>query len=375
MTQLVRISLCVFLWLWLCSGTTTANEPTVKEMAAQMLMVGFRGAEVNDASPIISHIKAGYVGNVILFERDMTAGSGQIRNIVSPEQLTALSKSLKDAAPTDVPLWIAIDQEGGRVQRLRPERGFTENYPSAQVLGRGEASVTQDVAERMGHELKKMGVDVNFAPVADVNVNSDSPVIGRLERSFSHDPIIVAQHVIAFSDGLKRAGVIPCLKHFPGHGSAEYDTHMETADVTSTWEDSELLPYRMAFESDFQGTVMTSHVFHRKLDPQYPASLSFNITTTLLRDTLGWKGIVITDDLHMGALTQHYSIEEIIYRAVDAGADILIFSSNSRNMTYDPDFPKKVHDILTGLVTEGKISKERLYESWNRIVNLKSYSR
>ena len=370
-SDFVCISLCVFLWLTLCPGAAAANEPTVKEMAAQMLMVGFRGTEADDAHPIVQHIKAGYVGNVILFDRDVTAGSGQFRNIVSPEQLTALSKSLKDAAPSDVPLWIAIDQEGGKVQRLRPEKGFAENYPSARALGRGDASITRDVAERMGYELKKMGVDVNFAPVADVDINSDSPAIGRLERSFSHDPNVAARHVVAFSHGLKKAGVIPCLKHFPGHGSAENDTHMGAAEVTSTWKESELLPYVTAFEGGFHGIVMSSHVFHRELDPQYPASLSFNITTALLRDTLGWKGIVATDDLHMGALTQHYSIEETIYRAVSAGADILIFSSNSRDMVYDPDFPKKAHDILVSLVINGKISKARLYESWNRIVNLK----
>ena len=348
-----------------------AGEPTLKEMAAQMLMVGFRGADENDISVIIAHIKAGYVRNVILFERDMTTGGGEFRNIVSPKQLAALSKSLKDATPTDVPLWIAIDQEGGRVQRLRPSKGFKENYPSARTLGRSDVAITRDTAARMGRELKELSIDVNFAPIADVDINPNSPVIGEIERSFSTDPNITAQHVIAFSEGLKKEGVIPCIKHFPGHGSAERDTHMGTADVTSTWVDSELLPYRMAFESSFQGAVMTSHVFHAGLDPQYPASLSFNITTKLLRNTLGWNGIIFTDDLHMGAIIQHYSIEKIIYRAVMAGADILVFSCNAKGMVFDPDFPKKANDILVNFVTAGKIPTERLYESWNRIVTFK----
>jgi len=347
----------------------------VEEMAAQMLMVGFRGAEVNGDSPIIRHIRAGYVGNVILFASDLTIGGDRNRNIISPEQLKALNEALKNAAPTDVPLWIAIDQEGGRVQRLRPARGFAENYPSARVLGRGDVAITREVAERMGRELKKMGIDVNFAPVADVDVNSDSPVIGGIERSFSRDPYVVALHIIAFSEGLKSAGIIPSLKHFPGHGSADADTHLGTADVTSTWIEEELLPYRLAFESGFQGSVMTSHVFHEKLDPHFPASLSFKITTELLRGTLGWDGIIFTDDLHMGALTPYYSIEEIIYRSVYAGADILIFSSNSEDMVYDPDFPKEAHGILVSLVTDGKISEERLYESWNRIMALKLSNR
>ena len=334
-----------------------------------MLMMGFRGAEVNDDSPIIGHIKAGRVGNVILFASDLTENGDRNRNIVSPEQLKMLTRALRDAA--DIPLWVAIDQEGGRVQRLRPARGFAENYPSARVLGRGDVEVTREVAERMGRELKEMGIDVNFAPVADVDVNSDSPVIGGIERSFSDDPYVVARHIIAFSEGLKNAGIIPSLKHFPGHGSADADTHLGTADVTLTWIEEELLPYRLAFEGGFQGSVMSSHVFHEKLDPQFPASLSYKITTGLLRGELGWNGLIFTDDLHMGALMLYYSIEEIIYRSVYAGADILIFSSNSEGMIYDPDFPKKAHDILVSLVTDGKISEARLYESWNRIMAFK----
>jgi len=336
-------------------------------------MFGFRGAEVNEAYPIIRHIKAGYVGNVILFERDMTAGGGRDRNIISPEQLTVLTQALRDAknAASGVPLWIAIDQEGGMVQRLRPARGFAENYPSARVLGRGDAAVTREVAERMGHELRALGIDVNFAPVADVDVNSASPVIGGIERSFSRDPYAVALHILAFSEGLKNAGIISSLKHFPGHGSAEDDTHLGTADVTLTWLEEELLPYRLAFEGGFQGTVMSSHVFHEGLDPLFPASLSYKITTELLRGELGWDGIIFTDDLHMGALMLHYSMEEIIYRSVYAGADILIFSSNSDGMAYDPNFPQEAFGILVNLVAEGRISKERLYESWNRIMALK----
>ncbi|MCL1941413.1 MAG: hypothetical protein FWG09_05675 [Synergistaceae bacterium] len=380
MARIMRVILFIYLLLAPHPGAAAASGPTVEEMAAQMLMVGFRGTNENDVSAMIGHIKAGYAGNVIIFDRDFTrtttttaAGSGQFRNIVSPEQLIALTKLLKDAAQTatKIPIWIAIDQEGGKVQRLRPEKGFAENYPSARALGRGDVEATRDVAERMGRELKKMGVDVNFAPVADVDVKSDSPAIGRFERSFSADPEAAARHVIAFSDGLSKAGVVPCLKHFPGHGSAEDDTHMGTADVTPTWTEAELTPYRMAFEGGFQGLVMTCHVFNGKLDALYPASLSSKITTGLLRGALGWNGIVITDDLHMGALTQHYTIEEIIFRAVDAGADILIFSSNAKNMDFDPDFPKKAHEILVSLVNEGAISKERLYESWDRIVTFK----
>ena len=348
----------------------SAAEPTVEEMAAHMLMVGFRGTEVSADSPIIRHIRAGHVGNVILFDRDLSAGGGPERNIHSPEQLKTLTKALRDAAP-GVPLWIAIDQEGGKVQRLRPKRGFKENYPSAQELGKGDVSVTRATALRIGRELAEMGIDIDFAPVADVSVNPQSPAIGAIERSFSSDPYVVARHAEAFSDGLRDAGIIPCLKHFPGHGSAAADTHDGVVDVTLTWQSSELLPYRLLFRGGWQGFVMSAHVSNGKLDADYPASLSPLIMNGLLRNILGWNGVTVTDDLHMKALTKKHSTEEIIRMAVLAGADILILSGNSKDMEFDPEFPAKAHRALLNEVAGGTISRERLYESWQRIMKLK----
>lgn len=336
-----------------------------------MLMVGFRGTDVSDDDPIVGHIRSGAVGNVLLFERDLTADGGSDRNIRSPEQVKALIRTLKAAVPTAIPLWVAIDQEGGRVQRLRPNRGFQENYPSAQTLGQGSVDETHAVAGRMGRELADLGIDMDFAPVVDVNVDPLSPAIGKIGRSFGADPERVARHGMAFGDGLERTGILPCLKHFPGHGSARADTHNGAADVSDTWRSIELVPYRRAFAAGWSGAVMTSHVFHASLDSKYPASLSRTITTELLRGILGWSGLVVTDDLHMGAVTEHYSIEETIRLAVLAGADILIFSNNAPGRTYDPDFPVRAHRTLISLVRDGVISEERMFESWCRITRAK----
>lgn len=376
MRRVLATLLCIVLW----RGTAWADVPkgpTVEEMAAQMLMVGFRGTEADAASAIARHIRAGRVGNVVIFELDQALGAGKDRNIVSPQQLKALIKDLKAAMPeaAQLPLWVAVDQEGGRVQRLRPARGFVADWPSAQTLGRGDVAETRTVAERMGEELAALGIDMDFAPVADVNVDPDSPAIGRLERSFGSDPDNVARHAIAFGEGMSRAGVVPCLKHFPGHGSAAGDTHAGTTDVTRTWTEMELYPYRAAFAAGWPGAVMIAHVFHADLDSERPASLSVRITWGLLRGVLGWRGVVVTDDLQMGALTQRYSTEQCILMAVQAGVDILVFSGNAKDAVPDSDFPKVIHDILVRLVREGKISEGRLYESWLRIAEMKARRR
>ncbi len=353
-----------------------AERPTVEEMAAQMLMVGFRGTEAGTDSPIVRQIRAGVVGNVILFDRDLTAG-GKDRNVASPEQLRKLIADLKAAMPegSSLPLWAAVDQEGGKVQRLRPARGFLKDWPAAESPGRGNLDNTRKTAAAMGKELADLGIDLDFAPVADVNTNPDSPAIGALGRSFSADPEVVTQHAVAFGKGLRDAGVVPCLKHFPGHGSARDDTHEGAADVTATWDPSELLPYREAFAAGWSGAVMTAHIFHSGLDSDRPASLSVRITRGLLRGVMGWRGVVVTDDLQMGALAKKYAMEQIVRMAVEAGSDILIFSNNSRDIPFDPDLAQRAHAILVDLVRKGVVSGDRLYESWRRIAAMKGWKK
>lgn len=363
-------------FLYAASAAAAAERPSVEEMAAQMLMVGFRGTEAGADSPIVRQIRAGVVGNVILFDRDQTAGAGKDRNVASPEQLKKLIAGLKAAMPagSPLPLWVAVDQEGGKVQRLRPARGFLKDWPSAESPGR-DPETTRETAKAMGTELADLGIDLDFAPVADVNVNPNSPAIGALGRSFSADPEVVVQHAVAFGEGLLDAGVFPCLKHFPGHGSAREDTHEGAADVTTTWDPSELLPYRKAFAAGWRGAVMTAHIFHSGLDSDRPASLSVRIVRGLLRGVLGWQGVVVTDDLQMGALAKKYTTTQIIRMAVEAGADILVFSSNARDAPFDPDLPQKAHAILVDLVRRGVVSEDRLYESWQRIAAMKEWKK
>ncbi len=360
-TFAVLLALC----LTVASAQCASANATVEAMAGQMLMLGFRGAEPADAGPILRSIAAGHVGGVILFDRDMDP-SVRVRNIVSKEQLSRLTGALQAAAP--VPLFIAVDQEGGRVRRQKPEYGFFA-YPSAASLGKGSPEDTRRMASTLATEMAEVGLNVDFGPVVDLAVNPSNPVIARLERSYGSDPCRVAAHAAAFVNGLAWRGVVASLKHFPGHGSSLQDSHLGVTDISSTWRREELGPYALLLRDDWAGMVMVGHLYNNRIDAAHPATLSQRTIDGLLRRDLGWKGVVVTDDLQMGAITARYSLDETVRLAVEAGADILLFGNN---LVWDEGLAEKVHATLVRLVREGKVSEQRLRQSWERIMRLKS---
>jgi len=339
-----------------------AKRPALSDMIGQMIMVGMNGFELPDKNPLLAAIQAGRVGNILLFERDARGGP---KNIESPTQLRRLITRLQKAAPR--PLCIAVDQEGGTVQRLRPERGF-EGGPAAAVLGNGSPDATRRTARRMGLEMAAVGINLNFAPVADLNINPLNPAIGAMQRSFGMHPHLVAAHVIAFGEGLTQAGVAPCLKHFPGHGSAREDSHDSMPDISATWQPTELIPFQKAILEGWSGAVMAGHLYHRGLDALHPASLSTRILNGLLRGKMGFAGVIISDDMQMDAVAKSYSLEDRILLAVEAGVDILVFSNNSRMPDISAD---EVHAALLRLVRQGRISPARIALSFERISRLK----
>ena len=225
------------------------------------------------------------------------------------------------------------------------------------------------IAKKLGEELAEIGINLNFAPVVDVDVYPNSPVIGALKRSFSSDPVEVTNHARAFLKGMDEEKIIGCLKHFPGHGSAATDTHKGLTDITDTWQaNAELMPYKTLISDGIVDMVMVGHLVNTKLDPEYPASLSKATITGILRNKLGFNGVVISDDLEMGAITAHYTMDEVVLLAINAGMDILLYGNN---ISYDPDIAAKVHSTILKLVKAGKISRERLEESYMRIRALK----
>lgn len=333
-------------------------------MIGQMIMAGFRGYTVDPYSPIMKDIRDRHLGGVILFDYDVEQGKRE-RNIQSPDQVLKLTTDL--AAAAEIPLLIAVDQEGGRVQRLKSDQGFHES-PSAKALGMLPNGVVYSEARDVGKALLDVGFNLNFAPVADVDVNAESPAIGKIERSFSADPARVAECDRIFLDGMASQGIIGCLKHFPGHGSAGGDSHFGVTDVTDTWSEKELIPYELLIQNGSAEVIMTAHIFNAELDSDYPATLSHKVITGLLRDKLGFGGVVITDDMNMKAITSQYGQEEAIRLAIEAGADVLLFGNN---LTYDPDVVKKAHATVRKLVDGGVIPRARINTSYSRIMRLK----
>ena len=331
----------------------------------QMIMVGFRGLEVDKDSPIIKDIRKGWVGGVILFDYDVALDSPK-RNIRSAEQLKALISDLRSASENT--LLVAVDQEGGKVARLKEKDGFF-SAPSQAWLGRhNDPALTHSFASRTAASLVEVGINLNLAPVVDVDVNPDNPVIGKLDRSFSSDPEVVARQAAEVISAHRKYGVLTALKHFPGHGSSTLDSHHGFTDVTDTWTEEELIPYARLIGSPGADMVMTAHVFNARLDPRWPATLSSRTLNGLLRQKLGFKGLVISDDMQMEAIREDYSLETALERSILAGTDIIVFGNNLR---YQPDIARKAAKIIRNLVRQGRIPASRIQESYDRIMGLK----
>jgi beta-N-acetylhexosaminidase len=319
--------------------------------------------------PILGQIAALNLGGVILFDRDVALKSAE-RNIQSPEQLLRLTSALQAAAAAagSPRLFIAVDQEGGRVQRLRPRHGFPETPPAAELCPERNPAPAQIAGEQVGATLAAVGINLNFAPVADVNVNPQNPAIGALGRSFSADPSQAAACAGGFARGLQGKRVLTAAKHFPGHGSSTVDSHLGFTDITATWTEAELIPFRELLRQDLADMVMTAHVFNARLDPTYPATLSRNVIEGILRQRLGFGGVVVTDDLQMRAVAAHYGLKESVRLIVQAGADVLLIGNN---LDFDQEIAEKTLDALMELVAEGSVSPKRLRESFTRIQKLK----
>jgi len=360
------LTACCLLQPLNCQAQQAKEDVDLKHKIAQMLMIGFRGMELKPDMTVYNDVKNLGVGGIILFDYDVPSKSAK-RNISSPKQLKKLIADLQAAAP--VKLLMAIDQEGGKVSRLKTRYGFPPTV-SAQYLGKiNNADTTAKYAAATSKTLSDLGFNLNFAPVVDLNVNPNCPIIGKIERSFSADVDVVVRHAGIWLDEQQKQGVTGCIKHFPGHGSSTADTHIGIADVSNTWAAQELEPFRQLIAAGKVNVVMTSHVFNAHLDEKYPATMSKKIITGILREQLGFTGVVVTDDLAMGALVDHYSFEEILLKAIEAGADILCLSNNGK--TYDDKIAAKAVNIIYNAVKRGKIASARIDESYNRIMALK----
>jgi beta-N-acetylhexosaminidase len=339
--------------------------PTLRERIAQMLLVGFRGLTIEEAAPTRRLIESGELGGVLLFSVDQPTGGP--RNVDSPEQVASLVAALRGAAPA-TPLLVAVDQEGGLVARLGPSHGFPAT-PSAADMGAGTPEQTRSTARAMARTLAAAGITLNLAPVVDLAVNPDNPIIAGLGRSFSADPDTVIAHATAFIEAHHESRIACAAKHFPGQGSASGDTHLGVVDVTDAWTEQELTPFAAMADGPLADAILTAHIFNARLDAEHPATLSAPTVTGILRERLRYDGVVISDDLQMGAITQVYGYPEAVRLAIEAGIDVLLVANQ---IVYDPDVATRTIDLVEGLVRDGRISEARIQASYERILRLKA---
>lgn len=342
------------------------NTPSLHQIIGQLFIVGFKGETISPTDPIYEDIAEGGLGGVILFDRHLATGSA-VNNITGEKQLRNLTHQLQSLSAEK--LFIAVDQEGGRVNRFRDEFGFAQTPPAARLGKADNTSETKKTGAQIAEMLKGCGLNLNLAPVADLNSNKDNPIIGGVERSFSVDGHTVAQHAIAWINSHRERGILTCLKHFPGHGSSKSDSHLGFVNISKSWDKSELLPYKLLTEAEMVDMVMVGHLYNENIDPLYPATLSKETVDNLLRKRMGFNGVVISDDMQMKAITNEYGLEEACIRAIGAGVDLIIIGNN---LNYDPQIFSKVKNAVVSAVESGTLIEEQVRKAYRRIQKLKT---
>jgi len=352
-----------------CAATSSSDGAARKTPPlplGELLLVGFGGTQVDGNDEVRSLVCDVKVGGLILFERD--SRSGDARNITSPEQVRQLTSDLQALALQCAGrrLLIAADNEGGAVMRLSTRVGYLPTPPPQALGDAGDPAATALESRRMGATLREAGINWNLAPVVDVAVNPLNPAVVTLGRTFSSDPQQVIMQARAFIQGMHEAGVLTSLKHFPGHGSSRTDSHQGFVDVTETAElKIELAPYRALIKEGLADSVMTAHVFNRGLDPWNPATLSRFTIKRYLRGKLGYKGLVVSDDLLMGAIRQRYGVEEASILALQASVDMLLISQNQGRV--ERGAAERVIAAIRSAIADGRLSPKALAAAVDRV--------
>lgn len=317
------------------------------EKLGQMVMIGIQGTKVDDDSLYMLH--QFHMGGVILFDRNMD----------SPEQVKQLTSDLQAQSNEKVPLFIGIDEEGGDVVRMAEK--LTPPPSQKEIGATGDIEQARTWAIKTAKSLKDMGINVNFAPVADIGSND--------KRSYSTDTNTVIDFVRAATKGYQQENIIYSLKHFPGIGKGKVDSHVDSSNIDVVKEvlmTEDIIPFKTIIDENDPNDyfILVSHLKYPALDEEYPASLSSKIMTDLLRNEFGYKGIIITDDMEMGAVANHNDFRSIGVKAVKAGADIVL-------VCHEYEHQQEVYLGLLDAVNSGEISQERIDESVKRIIKVK----
>ncbi len=354
-------SLFLFLAGFLTIAAAAQTPDLLDIKIGQMIMIGIPKSELDER--VLEAVRSGKAGSVIFFEKNIPNRPNAFASVKN------MTWTYQKAA--SIPLFICIDQEGGKVNRLKEKYGFTRSVTAAALGKYKSLDSVRFYAEATAATLAGLGFNVNFAPCVDLAINKENTVIAKPERSYSNNEdtvVMMAKEVIKQH---RKFGVITSLKHFPGHGSSKDDTHFGVADVTNTWSERELKPYQMLIDSGYADAVMTSHIVNKNLDPKgYPGTLSNAILEGILRKRIGFNGVVFSDDMQMHAISKNFGLEESIKLAINAGVDIMCFSNNITGT--DERTVDKVHSIIKKYVASGEIKPERIEESFQRILQLKA---
>ena len=339
------------------------SAATLEEMAGQMIIVGFEGTSADDAGveTVMDALAEGRLGGVMYLKK----------NISDLPTVREMNDRFRSAAP-ELPPFITLDQEGGAVERLTKDVGFKEIPNAASIAANHTPAVAEEIYAEMARGIAAEGFTVNFGPVADLNTNPDNQVIARFGRAFSAEADTVIAYDEAFIKAHHGAGLITSLKHFPGHGSSTADSHEGFVDITKTWDAEELEPYRVLIGEGLADMVMIGHLYHADYaddDGETPSSLSPRWIDGVLREDLGFDGVVISDDLEMGAIRDHFTLEQTVTKAVRAGMDVLLFSNTA---DYRPGLSQEILDILLEEAEADPAFAARIEQSYERIVALKS---
>lgn len=360
-----------------CGGSDGPPPLTLAQKVGQMVMMGVDGTTVDDPGvrEALDQVRAGQLGGVVLYRY----------NITGPAQVKALNAALARANPLRWPLLLAVDQEGGKVQRLTAAKGFVDTPSHEQVAATQTLEQARQTYAGMARMVADAGFNFNFGPVVDLRGDPAdpehkpvSPAIGQIERSFSDDPARVVSYATQFIEAHREVGVLTSLKHYPGHGLATGDTHLGLVDVTDTAQPIEQWPFQQLVRQGLADSVMTAHLVNRHIDPFWPVTLSQAYIGPQLRRRDGFDGVVVADDLHMGAIQQQHSAREAVVRAILAGNDLLIFSNNPAAARNVPDFKPRydlgrhVAELVMEAIALGELSPSHIDAAWGRLAQLRS---
>ena len=365
-----KILLIIFLFCAIFNvayAEETPEDTILKKQIAQMLIVGFNGSTLTKDNPIYTDIKDLGIGGIILFSRNADKTQTKLtKNIQNFNQLKKLNEDLQNIS--EIPLFISIDQEGGFVSRLSPSYFVVSTYSAGFLGQKNDLKFTRAEAEKTAKTLSQLGININFAPVVDLDLNKNSRIISGLKRSYSSNPKIVSAHAKEVILAHNKYGIITTLKHFPGHGSAQGDTHQGFVDITNTYTKEEILPYKTLINEKIAKGVMISHLYNKNIDGNYPASMSYNFVTKKLIKELNFDGLIFTDDIQMDAIRDNYSFSEALEKAIMAGCDVIVIGNNLFN---DKEVTKNAVEIIFNLVKNGVIPKERIAFSYDKIIKAK----